>query len=251
MAKLHELLAVHSNLETQLVQTGGQLKDTFTKKHTHFGEKLKVFHPDGEGQEPITEEQSALQTTVSSELEWVSKFFIQAMDVSHQIDETNTLARADVILDDKVILAGLPATTLLELGKRLVVLQELFTAIPTLDPVKAFEVDPTFRIKGVYKAREVVKIKTAKKNKPLVLYEATDKHPAQVQLLTEDLPIGKIRETEWSGMITPAEKAGMLERVDAMIRAVKQALSRANNVDVNTSKRIGKQLMDYLIKGSI
>ena len=250
--KLHELLAVHSNLETQLVQTAGQLKETFTKKHQHFGEKLRVFHSNAEGVAPVTEEQSALQTTVSKELDWVSKFFVQAMDVSHQIDVANQVAVADIVLDDEassVLVGGIPATTLLELEKRLVVLQELFNSIPTLDPVKAFETDNTFRLPGVYKAREVVKTKTSKKQRPLVLYEATKEHAAQVQLISEDVEIGKIVETEWSGMISPADKSSLLERLDLLLRAVKQARSRANNVQVDTTRKIGRKLMDFLVTG--
>lgn len=164
MVKLHELLAVHSNLETQFTQTMGQLQDTFTKKHAHFGEKLKVFHSNEPEVQPVTEEQSALQTTVSKELDWISKFIVQAIDVSHQIDKANTIAVADIVVEGDISVAfSVPATTLLELEKRLVEIQKLFLAIPTLDPVKAFEPDTSFRMPGVYKAREVVKQRTAKK----------------------------------------------------------------------------------------
>ena len=250
MTKLHELLAVHSNLETQFTQTMGQLQETFTKKHAHFGEKLKVFHSNEPDVQPVTEEQSALQTTVSKELDWISKFIVQAIDVSHQIDKANTVAVADIIMEDNTIIAqSIPATTLLELEKRLVEVQKLFLVIPTLDPVKAFEADPTFRVPGVFKAREVVKTRTAKKQKPLVLYEATEKHPAQVQLLSEDVPIGTTRETEWSGMITPAEKSLLLGRVDEMLRAVKQARARANQVETDNKARIGRRIMDFLLTG--
>lgn len=251
MPKLHELLAVHSNLETQCTQTMGQLQDTFTKKHTHFGEKLKVFHSNEPDVAPVTEEQSALQTTVDAELSWISKFIIQAIDVSHQIDAANTQAEASIELEDGTIVAPhVPATTLLELEKRLVEIQKLFQTIPTLDPVKAFELDPTFRMKGVHKSREVVKARTAKKQRPLVLYEATKEHAAQVQLISDDVPVGTTRETEWSGMITPAEKSGLLGRVDTMIRAVKQARARANNIEVDSSKKIGRNIMAFLLKNA-
>jgi hypothetical protein len=84
--------------------------------------------------------------------------------------------------------------------------------------------------------------------KPVVLYEATDKHPAQVKESTEDVAIGKYVQTDWCSMISPAEKSRVMGRVDALIRAVKQARQRANNVDVLKVK-IGKSLSDYILKG--
>lgn len=67
--------------------------------------------------------------------------------------------------------------------------------------------------------------------------------------MSDDLPIGVIRETEWSGMITPAEKSLLLGRVDEMLRAVKQARARANQVDTDNTARIGRRIMDFLLTG--
>lgn len=246
--KLHELLAVHANHETQVEKTSGELRDTFTKKEQRFRETLVVIKWNEQGKPDTKEEQSALQTTVADEMNWIVGFYANAVDVEHQIDKANQQAIADVILPDgTIILQAVPATTLLSLEKRLNKFQELCATIPTLDPTKAFEIDTTFRKPGVYKSREVQAPKTAKFERPLVLYEATKEHPAQVQLKSYDEVVGFRHSVEWSGMITPAAKAEIHARVDVLIRAVKQARARANSVEVDTDAKIGKTLFNFIL----
>jgi hypothetical protein len=81
----------------------------------------------------------------------------------------------------------------------------------------------------------------------VVKYESTKEHPAQTELLNVDVPIGKISEQEWSGLISPAEKAELLGRVEVLARAVRRARSRANDVEVDTTKKLGKALLDYVL----
>jgi hypothetical protein len=252
--KLHELLAAEGNLETQAIQTRTDLANTFEKKRHLFEEKRTLFTPSEEGKAPVLEAQSDIQSTVKKELEWITPHLVKALDASYQVAETNTNARADVVLDDDaatVIAKGVPATALLELEKRLNewVLQ-LVKGVPTLDPAKGFQPD-TQRDVGIFKAREVNKTRTRKDAKPIVLYAATKEHPAQTQLINVDVPIGNISEQEWSGLITPAEKSEMLNRAEQLIRAVRKARSRANDAEVDPTKRIGKRLIGYVFQGKV
>ena len=246
--KLHELLAVDGNLKAQSDKLRGDLAATFEKKRHLFEEKLVTFKPLAEGQPAVTEAQSNLQTNVRSELEWISKTLVKSMDTSHAINVGNTQARADVILDDgTTLLAGLPATTLLELEKRMKEIQELLAAIPTLDPAKGF-VPATDRGPGIYRAREESKNRTQKVQRPIVLYPATVEHPAQTQLISEDVVIGKLNILEHSSLLTPAEKSDLLERVEGLTRAVKSARSRANGMELeNGDNKIGAKLMRYIL----
>lgn len=249
-AKLHESLAVNSNLEGQAYKCVGELKDTFTKRHHLFGQKLITFQPNGEGAVVSTEEQSEMESTVGKELVWASDFIVALLNSDHQINEANTKARADIVLDDgQVFLKGLPATSLLELEKRIKWIQELITAVPTLDPAKGFKPDAA-KGPGIFVAREVTKTRTAKMEKPIVLYDATKEHPAQTQLISQDVPTGTIRVQEWSSMVTPAQKSEMLSRCEKLQRAVKAARSRANDTDVDTSNRIGKLIIGFVLDGS-
>ncbi len=247
MPKLHELLAIDGSLKAQADKTRTDLMGTFEKKAHHFTEKIVSFKPGEEGAPTVVESQLDLQTTVPKELKWIAEFLIKSLDVSYQVAEANTRARADVNFEDgTTILSQLPATSLLELEKRAKELHDFVAAIPTLDPAKGFRADPE-RGADIFKAREERKTRTKKINRPLTLAPATDKHPAQVQLVTEDVPVGDIVTLEWSGLITVAAKGDMLNRVEMLTRAFKKARSRANEAEIGKSdKKIGADIINYI-----
>ena len=247
MSKLHELLAVDANLKGQAQKCRTELQSTLEKKRHLFAQKLVTFTPLAEGAPAETREQSDIQTTVKKEVEWLSNIIKKAVDASYAIDVANTTAKADVVLEDgTTLLKDVPATALLQLEKRVKEVSEFIHTIPTLDPAKGFEPD-TSREAGIYKAREVLKSSTQKIQEPLTLSPATKEHPAQVQLVTKDVKVGTIQELEWSSLITPALKADLLERSEALFRAITQARSRANDIEVDAkSHKIGKVLLGYV-----
>jgi len=249
MAKLHELLAVGTNLENQANKTRADLMATFDKKRHLFEKKLVTFQSNEEGVAPVTEAQSDIQSTVSKELGWISSILTKDIDLGHQIDIANTQAKADIVTEDgETITKDVPATSLLQLEKHLQKFHELLVTVPTLDPAKGFSQDDTREV-GIFRAREVNKFRTKKIAKPLVLAPATDKHPAQVQLVTEDVVTGNIQEQEWSALLTPATKADLIERGEVLLRAVKKARARANEMDLDVAAhKIGKRLLDYVLK---
>lgn len=248
--KLHELLAVEGNLENQATKLVTEHTATFGNKRHLFEQKIGTFLADTEGAVPVIENQSELTSTVGKELDFVAAHFAKSLDASLQVDDANTKARANIEVEDAdgnpVILAtDIPATALLSLEKKMLQLRGLADSIPTLDPAKGFTPDPS-KGAGVYKAREVVKTRTKKENKVVVLYPATDKHPAQTQLVPEDRPVGQVREQEWSGLYTPAEKADVLSRIDVLLRAIRAARARANETPVDLNKRVGKSLLKFI-----
>lgn len=244
--KLHELLAVESSLENQSNKVRNDLSNTFDKKRHLFEEKRLVFTPSTEGAQSVIETQSDIQTNVSKELKWVSTHIAKALDASYQVAKTNTTARADVVLEDGTkVLTDVPATALLELEKRIAEIAALINSIPTLDPAKGFTIDEG-RGNGIYQARPVNKTRTRKTKKVLIRYEATDKHPAQTELIDEDVVVGTIQEQEWSGLITPAQKSDYIARVEELSRAVRQARSRANDENVDKTNVIGARLLKHI-----
>lgn len=249
MPKLHELLAVEGQLKGQAQATRTELRTTFEKKRHLFEKKLVTFKPSEEGQKEVTEAQSTLQSTVPQELKWIAGIWTKALDVSYQVAAVNRVALADVILDNgQVLLKDAPATALLELEKRATEIQELITAAPTLDPAKGFAPDPD-EGKNVYRARDTFKTRTRKSPKVITLAPATEHHPAQAQLVTEDIPIGQLVEQEWSGLITPTQKGDFLERVEELRRAIKKARQRANDADVAAKDLpvCGQAIFDYVL----
>ena len=67
-------------------------------------------------------------------------------------------------------------------------------------------------------------------------------------MVTEDVPVGTWKITNYSGLVSPAEKSSMLKRIDLLLEAVKKARSRANDTAVEGLK-IGKALFKYINEG--
>ena len=251
MAKLHELLAVESNLKGQAEKLRQDLMGTFEKKRHLFEETRKTYTAKEENSKTVVEEQKEIQTTVANEIAWISTHMAKAIDAGYHIDTANTQAFADVVIEDEetAILKQVPATALLQLEKRLKDVQALIQAIPTLDPAKGFQLDTEHAKKGVYKARDVVKPRMKKEPKVITLAPATDKFQAQTQLLSVDEPVGEIREQEWSAMLTPSTKTELLDRVEKTIRSVTRARARANEQEVDVhGNKVGKKLLDYIFQ---
>lgn len=250
MPKLHELLAVEKNLQNQANKCRHELMvTTFANKRHHFTEKRITFTPSTEGAEPVVEEQSDIQTTVKDEMDWISGMLVKAMDVAHQVDVANTLAKADVVTEDgRQLLQNVPAASLLQMETNLTQVHELIAAIPTQDPAKGFKPDPD-RGPGYFKAREVVKNRTKKTPRAFEVSPATKEHPAQATILQEDVPIGTIRELEWSTLITPTVKSQMLDRCEMAMRAVKKARARANEMNLEVKDNlVGKVMLEYVFE---
>ena len=77
---------------------------------------------------------------------------------------------------------------------------------------------------------------------------ATEKHPAQVKELMLDRPIGTVITQEWSSLITVSQKGDMLDRVEELLRAVKKARARANEIDLDVRQnKIGADLLKYIV----
>lgn len=246
MPKLHELLAVEKGLKSQAEATRGELQGTFGKKEHHFTKRLVTFTPVEEGAPQVIEGQLELQTTVPKELKWIGEKLAAAMDVSYRVAEGNTQARADVVLSDGfILLKALPATALLELEKRVAEVMALIKTIPTLDPAKGFQPAPD-QGTDVWQARPDSKTRTRKVQKVLTLAQATEKHPAQAQVISVDEPAGQLVTQEWSGLISTAAKGHMLDRVEDVRRAVKAARSRANETEVSSQAAIGQTLLTYV-----
>ncbi len=248
MAKLHELLAVEGNLKGQAGKTRAEVMKTLADKRHLFQAKLVTYTPHEEGAPPVTEAQSEIQTTLAEELHWLAGIQAKWWNAGYQIDTANTLAKADIQVEDETvaILKDVPTTFLLQLGHRLEELHELLVAVPTLDPAKGFQQDPQKEV-GVYKAHDINKARTKKVFTPLVLAPATDKHPAQVKEGFEDKPVGTILEQEWSSLITPNMKSELLDRCDKLIRAVKKARAVANGMELEVHKdNVGQLLLNYI-----
>jgi hypothetical protein len=244
MSKLHEKLAVRLSILGKCQLFIKEVADSFSSKHHLYNNVVVEYTADKEGALPVTEVRGKNPETVQQKLDYVGGALAKAIDVCNQINATNCIARADVIVNGKTILSDLTTSMLLELEKHVGAAKAMLQTAPTLDPMKGFTPDPS-QGAGIYKAREIVKDRTAKEKVVLTLAQATDKHPAQVQVYDKDVKVGTTRQNEWSGMLTPAEKAAKLAKIEDFLDGVKEAISRANNIDV-VGEKIGEVVANHI-----
>jgi len=89
--------------------------------------------------------------------------------------------------------------------------------------------------------------KTKKKMTPVVLYEATKEHPAQVKEVTEDVVVGFWSATKFSGALSGDRKEVLVSRIQQLQKAVKFAREEANG-EVVEKKNASAALFGFLLK---
>jgi len=247
--KLHQLLAVEPEIKSGEEKVRKETIKTFTGKQGHYDGLIRKYTPNGENEKESVEEEKIVVDTVTDKLEYTQTSIIRLLDFNLQKELANTKAKADIIVEDNegketTIATDLPATVLLNLESRLKDIRSIYNAIPTCDPSTTLIKDVNNKNRYISKTPDV-RVRTKKTPRVIVKYQATKEFAAQTDLIYEDLPCGTIETTQYSGRLTPAEKSQLLGRIDELIRGVKTARQKANDVEVDKEK-IGKKLFNYI-----
>lgn len=250
MGQLHQILAVEDSKVVTFKKIVDEAIDTFSKKDNLFkgayikqestvdqaDVKYKEF-PNGTVTVPVAE-------TVPNKLRYVFDVASEYFDLVAQKDATNCTAKADLIIDGKVIKADVPAVTLLFIENKFKVIRAVVEAVKTLDPAKNWKA--TQENNDVYSTDPITNIVKEAIEEYKIIVQATDKHPAQTQkIVTHEIRATK-SNTELSGLISSKEKSKMLQKIDKLINACKQARQTANNQETANVK-IAQSLFDYII----
>ena len=246
MSRLHELVAIEPSLLAAAKAMVEEATVTFTKRGEHFEGQTRAVEYFDEGRSAENESTSKeVVTTVDEKLSYTLEAVRKSLDVVFTREVTNQSAVADLIIDDRVILGGVPIYFLLQLEKRFTEIKSLLLTVPTLDPNLewvALETDKP----GIYRSQELRSNRTERRPSVLTLAPATEKFPAQVKEIVEETTVAKIITIKRSGAYSVADKAALLARCDAIILAVKQARERANSTEVAPRRSI-TPLLDFLM----
>jgi hypothetical protein len=149
-----------------------------------------------------------------------------------------------VRVNGSVLVDNAPVSYLLFLEKQLTDLRTFFGNLPVLDEGEDWSEDAN---SGLYKAQETKTHRTKKLQRPIVLYNATVEHPAQTQLITEDVLAGFWSQVKQSGAIPKPRKQELSERVETLLRAVKEAREEANICEEVDVPNVGQAIFGYLL----
>lgn len=212
-----------------------------------FGGFTRTYERLKDDDETYPHEVKRVQFSAKDSIAKARALLSDLFNLSSERDLGNTIAKADVVVDGTTILKNVPAVTLLFIEKQLKhEVKPFIDALPTLSPDFEWVYDDAT---GLYKTPTPVRTsKTKKVHNLIVKAPATDKHPAQTELLYDDRTVGYWNKIEFSGGIPAPQKDDILLRIDKLLRAVKVAIQDANSVNAPKSED-GIAVFGYIFDG--
>lgn len=241
MAKLNQIIAVEKSIKSKSYADLTEAHHQLQKSALLSGLSRNYRPKDDEG-ERLPPESTRVQVRAQDVIRRTAEVLTELFDVVATKDWANCDARADVVVDGNVLLVQAPVTYLLFLEKQLVDLHTFVKKLPVLDPSETWVEDSA---QNCYATEAVETVRTKKVPRNHVKAEATDKHPAQVDVYYEDIAVGYWRIVKFSGALPARRVASLLERVEKLQRAVKFAREEANAIEAKSQKP-GAAIFAYL-----
>lgn len=241
MTKLNQIVAVVSGKKTQAQKS---LTEVYKKlqKSALFEGISRRYTPSDEDGETQPDEQKNVQYKSRQAMADARAALNDLFDVTATQDWGNCEARADIKVDNATILENVPVTWLLFLEKQISDLHSFVKQIPVLDPAESWTWDENA---DCYGTQPSISNRTKKVPRSHILYEATEKHPAQVEMYHEDVKVGEWRTVKFSSALAAQEKNEIIERIRRLQEAVKFAREEANSMEVE-SVTVGNKVFDFV-----
>jgi hypothetical protein len=239
--RLNQIVAIEKSIKSRSFQ---ELTDAHhaLQKPALLSGIARTYRPKDEEGEQLPPESTKVQIKANEIIRQTAEILTRLFDVTATKDWANCNARADVIVDGKTLVAQVPITHLLFLEKQLVDLLTFIRKLPVLDASETWTFDPSA---DTYATEPVQTVRTKKIPRNHVKAEATEKHPAQVEVYYEDVAVGYWRTVKFSGALSAQRVNELLTRVEKLQQAVKFAREEANNLQVDDQK-VGEAVLGYL-----
>jgi len=243
VTKLNQIIAVEKGVKAK---SGAIWTDIYHRlqKVALLSGISRSYQPKDEEGEQLPPESTLVQVKVEDMIGQVTTALTRMFDVVATKDWANTAAMADVVVDGVILVPDVPVPYLLFLEKQLVDLHTFVKKLPVLDAAESWTLDPSA---DCWKTDAVRTIRTKKIPRNHVKAEATDKHPAQVEVYYEDVPVGYWTMVKFSGALPAMRVRELVDRVEKLQTAVKFAREEANNTAV-TFHEVGGQILGYLFE---
>jgi len=241
MAKLNQIIAIEKGIKSrshqELTESHQQLQ-----KPTLLAGIARTYRPKDEEGEQLPPESTRVQIKADEIIRRTSELLTELFDITAAKDWTNCKSRADVVIDGKTIVQSAPVTYLLFLEKQLTDIHTFVKKLPILDASESWIFDSSA---DCWATEPIQTVRTKKIPRNHVKAEATEKHPAQVEIFYEDLVVGYWKTVKFSGSLPARRVNELLERVEKLQQAVKFAREEANNT-VAEEPKPGEAVFKYL-----
>jgi hypothetical protein len=216
------------------------------QKRPEFDCMTRTYEPEEEGGPTMPTEQGVNQHSMPDIMTRLREAVAQAGEHVLAQDTGNQIAKASLIVDTKVLMYDVPVTHLLYLEGEVDRLLAFCEKIPVLDSSVPWTKNQST---GLYDAAATVTIKTEKQQAAIVLYDATDRHPAQTQLITKDIRVGRYTTVKHSAAVPSSEKDALMTRLNKLKVAIVSARQEANSIEVEPATSKYQPLLDYIFVG--
>lgn len=244
MAKLNQVVAAEKGQKSRIDAAVTAVYHNL-QKPALYGGFNKAYKPRDDEGERYPDESVVVQRHVAADLGEIADKLSTLIDITLTKDVANTQARGSVFLpggDEPLLTAPVPFLLFLE--KRLIDFRTMLAKVPTLDPSEVWTFD---RDTVIYRTQPTISFKTKKVPQVLVRYPATDKHPAQTEVINNDEIVGEWTTTKLSGTMPRARRDELLERINVLIDAIKYAVEEANQHEV-AQQTVGKLIFAQLLE---
>ncbi len=241
MTKLNQIVAVVNGKKSRAQKV---LTEVYKKvqKPTLFEGLLRTYQPLDEEGESMPSEQKNVQYRSRQAIHEIQNAIVELMDSTATQDWANCEAKANVSVDGETLLESVPVTHLLFLEKQLTDLHTFVNQLPTLDPAESWTWDENT---DGFASDAAISHRTKKVPRSHVLYEATEKHPAQTEMYHEDVKVGEWKTVKFSSALAAQEKNEILERIRKFQDAIKFAREEANQMEIE-KVTIGNKVFDFV-----
>jgi hypothetical protein len=244
MAQLNQILAVEGGVKSRVAKEITRIHHNVQKDALLNG-ITRDYSPKDDDGDRLPSEHTKVQVNANTALEEFLSSLTDLFDVTATKDWANTYARADVVVDGHTLVSDAPATYLLFLEKQLNDVHTFVSKLPTLDPSETWTYDPNA---GAYRTEASETTRTKKVPRNHVKAEATDRHPAQVEMFFEDTIVGYWKTVKFSGAFPAQSVRDILDRVVKLQDAVKRARQEANTTAVE-QKHVAMDMFEYILGG--
>lgn len=241
--KIHQLIAILQSVKNK----SGKEKTAIyqlAQKTELFKGLSRTYEPRQEEGYVYPPESKSVQKQATELMQQFQTACTELFDLCATQEKSNTKAKASVTVDGQVILTDVPVGTLLFLEKQLADVRTFIGKLPVLEIDQEWIYDSN---RGCYATPPKQTAKTKKISKPVVLYEATKEHPAQVKEVSEDIIEGTWSLINFSGALPQDQITEMLRRVDKLLKAVVIAREEANSAAIE-EQQIAQPIFNYLFK---
>ena len=241
--RLNQIIAIEKGTKARVYGQFTELHKAGQKPDLFAGLSRNYRKAD-DAEESLPPERKRVQYVASEMLRQWERLHGELMEVVARKDWTNCVAKADVMVDGIVICFGAPVSFLLFLEKQMNDLRTFAAALPILDEGEVWTKDAN---SGLYMTEKTETHRTKKISEPIVLYPATKEHPAQTQMGSKDVIAGYWEQVKQSGALPKTHKQRLLERLDKVIKAIKQAREAANMQEEEEAPEVAPAIYGFLL----